>query len=226
MKFLTKHHKYSNRHTHCRGAVLVELILVSPLILFMTGFMLRLTQILEAQQVAVALSREISTQVYQNCVDITVLAPPQGGNLTVNVNDTTQQIQLCLNNIADRLNDTWPQVAPSASQIVDGVDASFRYKIQVIRYNMGTIDFGNVADEDCQATPVTNENPVGFTTINADENDGNLPDTNPNNNQICQRNRIARAVIQFNIQPLAVFLNLFNAAPEINTITITEASEI
>ena len=216
MKFLTKNRKYSNRHTHCRGAVLVELILVSPLILFMTGFMLRLTQILEAQQVAVALSREIATQVYQNCVDITVLAPPQGGNLTVNVNNTTQQIQTCLNDIAAGLNGAWPQVAPSASQIVNGVDASFRYKIQVIRYNMGTIDFGNV--NNCQDDLVT--------PIEAPGTDINLDNTELNTDQICQRNRIARAVIQFNIQPLAVFLNLFDAAPEINTITITEASEI
>lgn len=225
MKFLTKHHKYSNRHTHCRGAVLVELILVSPLILFMTGYMLRLTQILEAQQVAVALSREIATQVYQNCVDITVFDPPPWddldpapppGTLVVDQDLTTAQIQACLDGVANRLTNTWPQVAPSASQIINGADDSFSYKIQVIRYNMGTIDFDNV--NNCQGNLVT--------TIDADGTVANLDNTELNTDQICQRNRIARAVIQFNIQPLAVFLNLFNAAPEINTITITEASEI
>jgi len=225
MNFLATNRKCSNRHTHCRGAVLVELIFVSPLILFMTGYMLRLTQILEAQQVAVALSREISTQVYQSCVDITVFDPPPWddldpapppGTLVVDQDLTTAQIQACLDGVANRLTNTWPQVAPSASQIVNGVDASFSYKIQVIRYNMGTIDFGNV--DNCQDDLVT--------PIDAAGTDINLDDTVLNTDQICQRNRIARAVIQFNIQPLAVFLNLFDAAPANNTIPITEISEI
>lgn len=204
---------------HARGAILLELILVAPLILFITGYILRFTQILEARQVAIAVTREIATQAYKNCVDITILDLPDASNtLTVNTTDTTASIQTCLNTIATDFATAWPQLAPSS--IATGT-STLNMTVEVYRYALT-----NLVSNDCTAATDTL-----FTNVQATLGTG-VAGHPPDAADLCLRNRIARARISFDIEPLFVFLSLStiygaeDATPQTNTITIEESSEI
>lgn len=207
---------------YVRGAILLELILVAPLILFITGYILRFTQIIEARQVAIAVTREIVTQAYKNCVDITIFALPDATNpLTVDVTDTTDAIQTCLNTIADDFGTAWPQLEPSSITTPDEGTLTLNMTVEVFRYELDKL-----VSNDCTAATDTLFTNVGA-TLGAGAT-GAAPDAT----DLCNRNRIARARISFDIEPLFAFLSLStiygaeDATPANNTITIQETSEI
>lgn len=211
--------KTSKRYV--RGAILLELILVAPLILFITGYILRFTQILEARQVAIAVTREIVTQAYKNCVDITILGLPDNTNtLTVNVTDTTAAIQTCLNTIANDFGTAWPKLEPSSITTPDEGTSSLNMTVEVFRYNLT-----NLGSNDC-TSPTPPPIPVSANL------GGGVAGADPDATDLCNRNRIARARISFDIEPLFAFLSLStiygatDATPNNNTITIEETSEI
>ena len=218
---------------YVRGAILLELILVAPLILFITGYILRFTQILEARQVAIAVTREIVTQAYKNCVDITIFEAPNATNtLTVDVGDTTDAIQTCLDTIADDFDTAWPLLAPSSIATPPATGTlTLNMTVEVFRY-----DLANLVSNDCTAATDTL-----FTNVGATLGAG-ATDEAPDATDLCNRNRIARARISFDIEPLFTFLSLREIysdtgassttgtatapTPIPNTITIEETSEI
>lgn len=220
--------RYSPKQT-VRGAVLVELVLVAPLMLFITGYMLRLTQILEARQVAITLSREMATQVFKNCVDITILDVPDGTNqVRVNMDQTQLAIFDCLTEVGNNFQNSWASFAPTgAVSTVEGGDgqaiAPLLWKAQALRYGLNTIG----------TTPCDATTPIITTGANSAGGEV-LPDTSLTRDEQCNRNRIARGVVQFTIQPVFTFLSLStlwgseSAAPGEgqNGVVITEVSEI
>lgn len=211
--------KYNSSRS-ARGAVLVELILVAPLMLFMTGYMLRLTQILEARQVAMTISREMATQAFKNCVDITILGVPNGTNeVPVNDVDTKTAIGTCLQSVGDNFTGSWQELKPTAA-----VDAELEWKVQVLRAALGTI-----GASDCSGALPT------LTTIERNSDPGASTETEGTATpEECHRNRLARAEVNFSIEPVFEFLSLntlwgaTSAAPGKgeNEIVIEEVSEI
>jgi hypothetical protein len=79
-----------------RGHIFIEFVLVAPVILFISLYSLCLVQVLQAQQIATTLSREIATEVYRNCVDLTVLDMASTSTAAVDAAKTQAAIQSCL----------------------------------------------------------------------------------------------------------------------------------
>jgi hypothetical protein len=186
---------------YVRGAILLELILVAPLILFITGYILRFTQILEARQVAIAVTREIATQAYKNCVDITIFNLPDDTNtLTVNVDETKNVIQTCLDTIANDFGTTWPQLAPSSIATPSATGTStLNMTVEVFRFKLASL-----VPDDCSDTPTSVPHTyVSSPPLNSLDPSVKPPDPPPG---LCNRNRIARARISFDIEPLFAFL--------------------
>jgi hypothetical protein len=220
--------KYNSGQT-VRGAVLVELILVAPLMLFMTGYILRLTQILEARLVAITISREMATQVFKNCVDITIIDVPDGTNeVPVNTTDSESAIFQCVTEVGNNFQNSWASLAPTAAvSTAEGGDgravSPLLWKAQALRYG-----FNRIGTSPCDAT-------TPIVTIGVNSAGGEvLPDTSLTRGEQCNRNRIARAAVRFTIQPVFAFLSLStlwgaeSAAPGEgeNGIVIQEVSEI
>lgn len=217
-----------NSRRNVRGAVLVELILVAPLMLFMTGYMLRLTQILEARQVAITISREMATQVFKNCVDITILDVPNETNeVPVNTTESESAILACLVRVGNNFQNSWASLAPTAAVSATEGDgraiSPLLWKTQALRYAFNTI-----GTSPCDATtPIMT---IGATSAGGEA----LPDTSLTRDEQCNRNRIARGAVRFTIEPVFAFLSLStlwgaeSAAPGEgqNGIVIEEVSEI
>jgi hypothetical protein len=186
-----------------RGSVLAEFVLVAPFILALAGYGLRFTQELQAQQLALGLSRELATDLFSKCVDITIQqvpAPTCGTALCVDVTSTQNAIQACINTIAQRYSAAWTMIAPASAANLD-------LTAEVYRYNLGSFDINTQAgcnqnvtlfrtrvNSSGVVTP-TNPPPSGSSGI------GSIPYAD-----VCQRNRVARANLQFTITPLTSFL--------------------
>jgi hypothetical protein len=121
-----------------RGAVIVEFILVAPFVLFLVGYVVYLSAITQAQQIAMTLSREVATRVYRECADLTILSSPAfdaGGNdmpIQVDQNNTMLVIMDCVNAARNDSLAYWNTLKPAS--VPAGASPSFQ--IRVIRYNL------------------------------------------------------------------------------------------
>jgi hypothetical protein len=198
-----------------RGSVLIELALVAPIILIVAGWAVRVTQILQAQQVAIVLSREIATEAFRFCVDRSIQRTEvdASGNegIVVDTNATGPIIQQCLQAARTRFINRWNLLAPV------GTIGDPTLDLVAYRYNFAsfTTDAG-----DCNQT------------VTRIPHDGGIGGTGPNDppvSVLCQRNRMVRVELAFELQPIFAFLDLFPNPPGVNlrdTMTIRDVTEI
>ena len=177
-----------------RGSVMIEFVLVLPILLAILGYSLRLTQILQANQIAMVMSREAATEAFRLCTDLTVQEPSCSTTSVACVNAamTKTVTENCLNNIKKRYEDLWSIARPSANP----VDNPATMDVEVYRYDMNNLVSQNTctaADETkiSRFTTITSQSPAAISTAS-----------------LCLRNRISRARISFIIKPTSVFLNL------------------
>jgi hypothetical protein len=200
---------------HQRGSVLIELALVAPIILLVAGWAVRVTQILQAQQVATVLSREIATEAFRFCIDRSIQTTQVDANgneaVVIDTFATGPIIQQCIRAAHTRFITRWNQLAPIGAVGAPTLD------VVAYRYNFPsfTTDAG-----DCNQ-PITRI-----------PHDGGIGGTAPNDPPLavlCQRNRMIRVELAFDLQPIFAFLNLFPNPPGVNlrdTIRIQDVTEI
>ena len=184
-----------------RGSAFIEFVVVAPLILFIAGYAFRFAQQLQAQQIGLVFARELATAAFLQCADYTI----QVNDLCVDTTTTTSAIQNCLNQVQISFTNSWNTARPPTY-----VANSLAIRMAVYRYNLASF---NIAPPSQCATPsgtVSTITPSG----------GAPPPTPPPTTSICSQNRIARAVISFQIQPSGSFL------PGISTNTINITHEI
>jgi hypothetical protein len=183
------------------GSVLIEFIVLAPIVLFIVGFGLRLTQVLQAYQIAMVLSREAATEGYRKCADVTVQAVdrPAGcsEDLCVDQNTSAQVIQACLSTIRDKYLNYWPSMRPSGTTAATDLDLD----LEVYRHN-----FSSVAIE-LNCSNITNNTSTKITP------DGVFPGELPpsmdfTSLSLCRRNRVVRARVGFQLNPSEVFLRI------------------
>jgi Flp pilus assembly protein TadG len=175
------------------GAVAIEFILVTPLILVMLGFALRLTQLIEAYQIAMVFSREAATETARQCTDITILSRycTSSSQSCVDQDATTAATEQCLPKVRAKYQSLWttgrPTTNPSAS--------TARIDVEVYRYDITNLSI----PEDC-STPDA--------TISRFSTNKTLNQAAVSNQSMCLRNRIARARISFTVRVSTAFLGL------------------
>lgn len=176
------------------GSVVIEFILVAPLFLFILGYSLRLTQILQANQIAMTISREAATEVFRKCTDYTILnATCSGGNeICIDESATKLATQACISDVQTKYVNQWSLARPAASP--SNQTASITLEV----YRHGLTNFS--LPTDC----TTNSDPV--TLITATSSSTATPPIS--SKSICQKNRIARGRISFTLRPVVAFLNL------------------
>jgi hypothetical protein len=194
-----------------RGSVLVELALVTPIILIIAGFTVRLVQILQARQIASVLSREIATDAYRNCMDFTLqnrTVVSGVERLVVDTVNTAPILAQCLGQIRTRFMGRWDALRPAGTQ----ANTPLTLNVWVYRY-----DFQNfsVSDATCSATT---------TRISWD---GEVLESDDINAQsMCRRNRAVRVNVSFSITPSLVFLSLIPGGNFTETVQISDTTEI
>jgi hypothetical protein len=173
------------------GIVVIEFILVLPLLLFMVGYTFRLTQLLQANQIAMTFSREAATEAFRRCTDLTILAEtcPNDAEMCINLQATENVAQNCLTQIKDKYQALWPVARPSGNSDNAIVNlAIYRYDIQNLRIPT------NCTGATGQVTTITTGAVLNTLPISAES--------------LCRRNRIARARIEFTVFPTTAFLSL------------------
>jgi hypothetical protein len=197
--------------TPMRGSVLVELVLVTPIILIVAGFTVRLVQMIQAQQVASVLSREIATDAYRNCMDFTLqnrTVVSGVERLVVDTETTAPILAGCLDRIRTRFLERWDSLRPAGTR----TDTALNLSLWVYRY-----DFANFSVTDASCTQST-------TRISWD---GEVVESDDINAQsMCRRNRAVRVTVSFNITPSLVFLSLIPAGNFSETVDISDTTEI
>lgn len=183
-----------DRHTtrsNQAGIVVIEFILVLPLLLFMLGYTVRLTQLLQANQIAMTFSREAATEAFRQCKDLSILAAscPNGAELCINLPATRAAADNCIRQIRDKYQGLWPVARPSGNSDNAEIDvAIYRYDIQNFRI-----------PADCSAAI----GPITAIATSEALNSAPIPIQS-----LCRRNRIARARISFTVSPTGAFLSL------------------
>ncbi len=187
----------SNLMESSRGSVIIEFILICPVLLALIGYSLRLTQLLQGNQIAMAISREAATDGFRQCVDISLQnrscpAPLESCMDTQSIQAATSN---CLSRLKDKYAALWSSLQPSGA-----VTSSFRIDLEVYRYNIDSMmlapDCSSAAANSVYRISTNDQIPILFST---DEG----------RTCLCQRNRVARARVAFRLAPTAAFLHIF-----------------
>ncbi len=197
-----------------RGALVIEFALIAPFILFLLGYIMRLTLILQAQQIAMTLSREVATSIFRGCADITILQPQNAdGALRVDQAVSAAATVTCLTNARQSFLNRWADIRPiGAPENPEEVT----FNVSVYRQSFSTLGASETcpcSQEDCSTTKITQFG-----------NEGSSNDINTD--IMCQRNRVVRVQLQFQLNPLFAFLNLIPVPNIPNTIQINEETVI
>ena len=183
-----------------RGTVLVELVFIAPIILIIAGYTIRLTQVLQAQQIAMVISRESATEAFRKCADISIQAVERPANCTdalcVDVTNTTNTIMACLLMIQSKYQAYWNSMRPSGTS----EQTPISIELEVYRHNYGTF---TIATE-CDGSTLNTSTRI---TPTSSTNNTLPPRMNPNSLSLCNRNRVSRASISFEVSPTAAFLS-------------------
>ncbi len=183
---------HKNRGKASAGSVILECVLALPLILFILGYALRITQMLNANAIAMEFSREVATETFKECVDLTILdtACLVQNTLCTDITATTQAINNCISDIKARYINLWSLIYPPSSVIPSQAEID----VEVYRYDLSkAANDSNCGNQDLSTRFSTNTSiPVASITPLS----------------ICRRDRISRARVQFTLKPNASFLNL------------------
>lgn len=199
-----------------RGSVFAEFVLVAPFILALAGYGLRFTQELQAQQLALTLSRELATDLFSKCLDITIQQVPPSNScataLCVDSTKTTAAIQSCMRRIAARYASLWNGMNPSSS-------GSLELTAEIYRYDIGSFQINSqiTCDKDVSDKDVSFLQTKATTSGDEGEEEGEVEieikdpvvgkyDREVSYAEVCHRNRVARAKLKFTIKPLTSFL--------------------
>lgn len=206
------------------GKAFVEFVLVAPVVLFISMYTLHLVQILQANQIAMVLSREMATEAYKTCADITLqqaCAPSQQNpvGICVDVTQTPTAVRTCLLALQTRYQNLWAQVRPGSALTTPAPTFLFEvyvYDLPTLLSNNATNGNGNgggcngnQGNINCTkiSTGLTN-----FPTRTPDQcltnqADLGLPSDLANANSFCMRKRIVRASVTFQINAITTFLS-------------------
>jgi hypothetical protein len=174
------------------GSVVIECILVLPVILLILGYAVRITQMLNANAIAMEFSREVATEATRRCVDLTILDVNCLTQNTVctDITATTQAINSCIADIKVRYLSLWSLVRPTSS--ANPLQASL--DVEVYRYDLSSAA--------TQATCGEQDLSTRFST------DPTIPAASISPLSMCIRDRISRSRVQFTLRPNITFLNL------------------
>ncbi len=184
-----------------RGSVIIEFILVCPILLTFIGYSLSLTQLLQANQIALALSREAATEAFRQCVDLSLQNISCASNSTLCMDLSSMQTTTtnCLQRLKTKYTAQWSSLQPSGV-----VNSSFSIDLEVYRYDMNSVTLTS----DCSSQPTS-------TRMSRITSNNQIPQlfTSPDDlTSLCQRNRVARARVAFKLSPTEAFLKLNNGA--------------
>jgi hypothetical protein len=183
-----------------RGSVLAELALIAPVILFVAGWCARVTQLLQAQQIASVISRELATEAFRFCADISISQTVQdingNENVVVDQAQTGPMIQQCLAAAQNRFLARWNQLAPA------GAVGAPTLNVVAYRYDFGA--FSSAAGGACNQQVTRIDAVAGSSVGLTGQNDPPLA-------TVCARGRMVRVELIFNVQPIFAFVGLFPA---------------
>jgi hypothetical protein len=190
-----------------RGALLVEFILVVPLLLFVIGYTIRLTLVLQAQQIAMTLSREVATIIFRTCADLTIQEPQtEDTRLRVDTVRSAAVTAACLTKVRNETLEQWrilrPIGAPESSDQI-------RLNLTVYRNNFESLS----ADACGTTTKITHSGAQATSDSDVDD-------------IMCDRNRVVRVQLQFELTPIFDFLSLIPGPGIPRTIPINEETII
>jgi hypothetical protein len=176
------------------GSVVIEFVLIAPLMLFILGYSLRLTQLLQANQIAMIVSREAATEAFRTCADLTILSSTCNTDVCVNIPQTVAATNTCIGRIKSTYESRWNIMRPSANPGTVTIDVEV-YRFGLDRYTtslnctvqLGTADKTRVSTNSMLDDPFTSGTALG---------------------SLCRRNRATRARISFPLNPVTSFLNL------------------
>jgi len=176
------------------GSVMIEFVLVLPILLTILGYSLRLTQMLQAYQIAMVMSREAATEAFRLCTDLTVQDTTCSTTSVACVNSamTKTVTENCLKNVKTKYEGLWSVARPSANPS----DKPATMDLEVYRYDINSL----LTQNTCTAADETKVS--RFSTITTQSSAA------INTASLCLRNRVSRAKISFIIKPTSVFLNL------------------
>ena len=129
-----------------RGKAIVEFVLVAPVVLFISMYTLRLVQMLQANEIAMVISREMATEMYRSCADIMIQQTTSCGNgqgskqngqggqqnapeICINESATKTAVNDCLEGIRVSWQDRWGDIKPGSAG-----DATWTLELYI--YNM------------------------------------------------------------------------------------------
>lgn len=171
---------------------MIEFVLICPLILIIIGYTLRLTQILQAHQIATILSREIATEAFGLCTDITIQDRLCASDAICIDMDTTRAItDECIRKLQDKYQNLWPVMRPASNP----TESPATLAVEIYRYDIGNFSPPSDCTQEDRSTRFSTNPEVPAAQI--------LPSS------LCRRNRIARARVSFLIEPITAFTNLY-----------------
>lgn len=182
------------RRANQRGSVIIEFILIAPLMLFLMGYCLRLSQLLQANNIAMMVSREAATEAFRRCTDVTILAL---GTTTVNIEQTTVATNNCINRIKTNAMSRWDAMRPV------GNPGTVEIEVEVYRFGLSQY----TSSLNCSGQ-IDSENKTRISTAT---DQSRLPDPFSGPGplaSLCRRNRAARAQISFPLNPMSAFLKV------------------
>lgn len=185
------------------GALLVEFVLVVPIVLFLLGFILRLTMMLQAHLIAMSLSREIATDIFRRCADFSIVTQVKDSSgkekLEVDTGNSTKLIVKCLAAAKEQVTTHWDDVKP-----IGTLSSAPTLTISVFRHNFSSLSPCSPAIG-CTC-------PSGSTTKISDAGVDTAASNDPDLTSTCERNRMVKVNLSFEMTPISEFLNLLSTS--------------
>jgi hypothetical protein len=157
---------------------------------------------LQAHQIAMSLSRELATEIFIKCADISLqdkTASNSSGDEQILVDTINSKIAIlaCLDRTKSNFLSNWQ----TGLRPTGALDGDPDLTLWVYRDNFSSL-------LPC-SPPVCNcSSPKGYQTIMISQGTATSTQPDPDASLICKRNRVVRVYLHFKLRPLDVFLSL------------------
>lgn len=217
---------------------MVELSLIAPMMLIVSGATIDIGRYLRYQQITSTVSGELANQLYRGCTDATAFLVPQNGSVTIDRGNSQERVQVCAVSARQKAQDTLTNALPGS--LVGAI--VYRYEIDKIfdpssqncGAPTGTVD--EVRAPPTNADIQTCSNRLGTISRGVSGGGGNPSNSGPgaakiaeskialanggikstaknvvlvSNQEVCKRNRLVVVEVGYSFTPIVSFLPRF-----------------
>jgi Flp pilus assembly protein TadG len=216
-----------------RGGSMVELSLIAPIMLLISGATIDIGRFLKYQQVTSTVSQELANHIYRKCSDMTAFIVPRAGTADIDTSVTQSRVQSCADAEKAKAERILARALPgsyvTAHVFRHNIDDFFTDAPNCSASLTHVVSAPTGASDDDEDPDHDDPSPVTRPVQGGRNSQGQLPPEaqsriqisgnslkNANNNkvlasgaQVCKRNRLVAVEVGYEFKPIISFLPRF-----------------